>query len=73
MNFIIVKNIDSHHIFPAEDILRVGPIVKTSAEIDPRNNSRILLKTTEDILFSTETVEEIYNKIKNCLNPNQKK
>lgn len=61
MKFLKVKNLDGYHIIELSKIIRISP---TGNEI---NKTKIIL-INEEVLYSTETQLEIYDKIQELLN-----
>ena len=61
MKFLKVKNLDGYHIIELSKINYISP---TGTEM---NKTKILL-TNDEVLFSTETQLEIYDKIQELLN-----
>ena len=62
--FIKVKSISNYHVFKIKDINIISP----KTEHYDNNKSVIILKTYNRELYSTETPEEIYNKIEQIKN-----
>ena len=61
MKFLKVKNLDGYHII---ELSKINYISLTGKEM---NKTKILL-TNDEVLYSTETQLEIYDKIQELLN-----